>query len=85
MIQIAYLRQKIITSVSSLSSFPSNDLANRSFFSLIFLVFVLFLLSTSAAPQRPAQGTVSSQVTTHLRTDRVCCVLGRTWIRTQDY
>jgi hypothetical protein len=40
---------------------------------------------TSAAPQRPAHGTVSSQVATHLRTDRVCRVLGRSWIRTQDY
>jgi hypothetical protein len=42
-------------------------------------------ICTSAAPQRPAQGTVSSQVATHLRTDKVCRVLGRSWIRTQDY
>ncbi len=42
------------------------------------------MYGTSAAPQRPAHGTVSSQVATHLRTDRVCRVLGRSWIRTQD-
>ncbi len=42
-------------------------------------------ICTSAAPQRPAHSTVSSQVATHLRTDRVCCVLGRSWIWTQDY
>ncbi len=41
--------------------------------------------STSAAPMRPAHGTVSSQVATHLRTDRVCCVQGRSWLWTQDY
>jgi hypothetical protein len=35
-------------------------------------------------PKRPAHGTVPSQVATHLRTDRVCRVLGRSWIRTQD-
>jgi hypothetical protein len=45
----------------------------------------LCILCTSAAPQRPAQGTVSSLVATHLRTDRVCSVLGRSWIRIQDY
>jgi hypothetical protein len=54
------------------------------FFSYIFLG-VLCVLCTSAAPQRPAHGTVPSQVATHLRTDRVCRVLGRSWIRTQDY
>ncbi len=43
-----------------------------------------FCVCTSAAPQRPAHSTVSSQVATHLRTDRVCCVLGRSWIWTQD-
>ncbi len=54
------------------------------FFSFIFLWFFL-CICTSAAPQRPAHGTVPSQVATHLRTDRVCRVLGRSWIRTQDY
>ncbi len=54
------------------------------FFSYIFLGF-LCILSTSATPQRPAHGTVPSQVATHLRTDRISCVLGRSWIRTQDY
>jgi hypothetical protein len=53
------------------------------FFSYIFLG-VLCVLCTSAAPQRPAHGTVPFQVTTHLRTDRVCRVLGRSWIRTQE-
>ncbi len=45
------------------------------FFSYIFWGF-LCILCTSAAPQRPAHGTVSSQVATHHRTDRVCHVLG---------
>jgi hypothetical protein len=53
------------------------------FFSYIFLVF--FCICTSAAPQKPAHGTVSSQVATHLRTNRICRVLGRSWIQTQDY
>ncbi len=53
------------------------------FFPLYFQGFLC--MCTSAAPQRPAHGTVSSQVATHLRTDRVCRVLGRSWIRTQDY
>jgi hypothetical protein len=38
------------------------------FFSCIFAVF----LCTYATLQRPAQGTVQSQVATHQRTDRVC-------------
>ncbi len=58
-------------------------------YSLIFffpLYFYGFLcICTSAAPQRPAHGTVPSQVATHLRTDRVCRVLWRSWIWTQDY
>ncbi len=45
----------------------------------------MYVLCTSAAPQRPAHGTVPFQVATHLRTDRVFRVLGRSWIRTQDY
>jgi hypothetical protein len=53
------------------------------FFSYLFLGF--FCICTSAAPQRPAHGTVSSQVATHLRPDGVCRVLGRSWIRIQDY
>ncbi len=54
------------------------------FFFLYIFRFSL-CICTSAAPQRPAHGTVSSQVATHLRIDRVCHVLGRSWIRTQDY
>ncbi len=50
-----------------------------------FFFFWFLCICTSAAPQRPAHGTVSYQVATHLRTDRVCRVLGRSWIRTQDY
>ncbi len=61
-------------------SFPA---APVIFFFYIFYGFLC--ICTSAAPQRPAHGTVSSQVATHLRTDRVCRVLGRSWIRTQDY
>ncbi len=53
------------------------------FFPVYF--YGILCICTSAAPQRPAHGTVSSQVATHLRTDRVCRVLGRSWIRTQDY
>ncbi len=49
------------------------------FFHICFWGF-LCILCTSAAPQRPAHGTVSSQVATHLRTDRVGHVLGRSWI-----
>ncbi len=56
----------------------------KRFFLYIF-VFFLCIVRTSAAPQRPAHGTVPSQVATHLRTDRVCRVLGRGWLRTQDY
>ncbi len=56
----------------------------KGFFLYIFLWFFVYIC-TSAAPQRPAHGTVSSQVAAHLRTDRVCRVLGRSWIRTQDY
>ncbi len=44
------------------------------FFSYIFFFF--FCICTSVAPQRPAHGIVSSQVATHLRTDRVCPVWG---------
>jgi hypothetical protein len=55
------------------------------FFFLYIVRFFLCILCSSTAPQRPAHGTVSSQVATHLRTDRVCRVLGRSWIRTQDY
>ncbi len=51
------------------------DAALTIFFSYIF-GFFLCILCTSAAPQRPAHGTVSSQVATHHRTDRVCRVLG---------
>ncbi len=54
------------------------------FFLYIFMGFCVYVC-TSAAPQRPAHGTVSSQVATHLRTDRVCRVLGRSRIWTQDY
>jgi hypothetical protein len=43
------------------------------------------ILCTSSAPQRPAHGSVSSQVATHLRTAIVCRVLGRSWIWSQDY
>ncbi len=55
-----------------------------------FFVFPLYFygflcICTSATPQRPAHGTVPYQVATHLRTDRVCRVLGRSWIWTQDY
>ncbi len=50
----------------------------------IYFYEFLCILCTSAGPQRPAHGTLSSQVATHLRTDRVCRVLGRSWIRTQD-
>ncbi len=58
-----------------------------NFFFPLYSIFWDFLciLCTSAAPQRPAHGTVSSQMATHLRTDRVCRVLGRSWVRTQDY
>ncbi len=56
----------------------------KFFFSPVYFYGFLFIC-TSAAPQRPAHGTVSSQVATHLRTDRVCRVLGRSWIWTQDY
>jgi hypothetical protein len=52
---------------------------------ILFRFFFVWILSTSAAHQRPAHGNVSSPVTTHLRTDRVCQVLGRSWIRPQDY
>ncbi len=48
------------------------------FFPLYFYGFLC--ICTSAAPQSPAHGTVPSQVATHLRTDRVCRVLGRSWI-----
>jgi hypothetical protein len=50
------------------------------FFPIYFYGFLCIF--TSAAPQRPVHGTVSSQVATHLRTDRVfrVCVLGRSWI-----
>ncbi len=53
------------------------------FFSYIY--FFLCILSTSAAPQRPANSTVPFQVATHLSIDKVCRVLGRSWIQTQDY
>jgi hypothetical protein len=53
------------------------------FFPIYFHRFLC--ICTSAAPQRPAHRTVSSQVATHLRTDRVFRVLGRSWIWTQDY
>ncbi len=36
-------------------------------------------------PFGPLHGTVPSQAAVHLMTDRVCRVLGRSWIRTQDY
>ncbi len=64
------------------------------FFNYIFLgVFVYMYLyhRSEASTLHTAHctlhtyGTVSSQVATHLRTDRVCRVLGRSWIRTQDY
>jgi hypothetical protein len=41
------------------------------FVSYIFSGFFLCILSTSAAPQRPANGTVPSQVAIHHRIDRV--------------
>ncbi len=55
------------------------DTFSHTFFLYIFRDF-LYILCTSAAPQRPAHGTVSSQVATHLRIDRVCRVLERRWI-----
>ncbi len=57
-----------------------------SFFSYIFLgifVYIEYLCRPSEASTR--YRTVSSQVATHLRTDRVCRVLGRSWIWTQDH
>jgi hypothetical protein len=47
-----------------------------SFFLLLFPIYFLGFLCiyTSAAPQRSAHSTVSSQVATHLRTNRVCRV-----------
>ncbi len=62
---------------------PTPALTDIFFFFLYIFRFFL-CICTSAAPQRPAHGTVSSQVATHLRTDRVCRVLGRSWIRTQE-
>ncbi len=43
------------------------------FFLYIFKGFFVYMYCTSAAPQRPAHGTVSSQVATHLRTDSLLC------------
>jgi hypothetical protein len=71
------------TFINQRSTYVSVQKTIPFFFLYIFSGFLC--IGTSAAPQRPAHGTVSSQVATLLRTDRVCRVLGRSWIRTQDY
>ncbi len=46
-------------------------------FFLNALLIFLYFFSSSAAPQKPANGTVPFRVASNLGTDRVCCVLER--------
>ncbi len=58
------------------------------FLPIYFFVFLgggCILWCTSAAPQRPAHGTVPYQLATHLRTGWARSVLGRSRIQTRDY
>ncbi len=71
------------TELSIYSSFAIVQQQEHHYIYFLFLCifrFFVWILSTSATPQRPAHGTVSSKMATHLRTDRVCRVLGRSWI-----
>ncbi len=73
-----YESPRNIYTLSSVSRRTANQKSWNFFFPIYFYGFLC--ICTSAAPQRPAHGTVSSQVATHLRTDRVFRVLGRSWI-----
>jgi hypothetical protein len=65
--------------------FQHRDEFKTKFFFFPLYFYGLLCICTSAAPQRPAHGTVPSQVATHLRTDRVCRVLGRSWNSTWKF
>ncbi len=62
----------------------SSEFNFSSIFPDIFCGFSC-IFNTSATPQRPAHGTLSSQEAIHLGTDSVCRGLGSSWIRSRDY
>lgn len=53
-------------------------------FPCIFFGF-LCVLCSSVTPWRPAHSAVPTQVATHLRTDKVCRMPGRSRIRSRDF